>query len=240
MTTFVLVHGSLHGSWCWQPILAPLRATGHTTIAVDLPGRNGEDRTDLQSYVDVIGRAVQRAESPVVLVGHSLGGVITSQFVENNPDAVVGLVLVNALIPGDGESALHKLQTAGADCFFMQPGALQFADDGSTVSVTAADAVRGFYNRCSAEIAEWAAARLCPEPVPPLTTPLHMSNAGFGVVPKTYLAAREDRAVPWWMQQQMSKAAGADFIELTGDHSPFLSVPEELIAHLIDIESAWG
>lgn len=239
MTTFVMVHGTLHGSWCWKPILARLRAVGHTTIAVDLPGRHGNDGADLRSYVHVVDLAVERAEPPVVLVGHSIGGAIASQSLENKPDAVAGLVLVNALIPGDGESALQKLQTAGQDSFFMRPGVLHFADDGSTVSVTAADAVQGFYNRCSTENGEWAAARLCPEPVPPLTAPVHLSDARFGVVPKIYLGAREDRTVPWWMQQEMSTAAGARFIELTGDHSPFLSVPHEFVAHLIDIERAW-
>nr|MCS5667148.1 alpha/beta fold hydrolase [Dehalococcoidia bacterium] len=38
MTTFVLVHGASHGSWCWDKVVPLLVAQGHEAIAVDLPG----------------------------------------------------------------------------------------------------------------------------------------------------------------------------------------------------------
>lgn len=159
-----------------------------------------------------------------------------SQFVENRPDAVAGLVLLNALLPEDGEAALPKLRTAGEECVFLQPGAL-VSDDGSTVSVARSFVVDGFYNRCSAADAEWASAQLCAEPVAPLMVPMHMTADGFGSVPKVYLGSRDDRVLPWWLQVKMSNAAGAMMIELGGDHSPFLSVPDDLVARLFEIET---
>jgi pimeloyl-ACP methyl ester carboxylesterase len=159
-----------------------------------------------------------------------------SRFVETRPDAVAGLVLVNALLVEDGEAALPKLQTAGEECVFLQPGALVFSDDGSTVSVARDFVVDGFYNRCSAADAEWASAQLCAEPVAPLMVPLHITANGFGSVPKVYLGSRDDRVLPWWLQVKMSKAAGAQMIELGGDHSPFLSVPDDVVARLLEID----
>jgi hypothetical protein len=47
----------------------------------------------------------------------------------------------------------------------------------------------------------------------------------------------DDRVLPWWFQVKMSKAAGAQLVELEGDHSPFLSVPDDFVARLLEIET---
>lgn len=236
VTTYILVHGGLHGSWCWRPVVGRLREADHAVDAVDLPGRGGTVGADLEAFERVVAEAVDRAKPPVILVGHSLGGVTVSKFVQSRPDAVAGLVLVNALLVEDGEAALPKLQTAGDDCAFLRPGALVFSGDGTTVSVAEEFIVDGFYNRCTAAHAEWASARLCAEPVASLMVSLHISDDGFGSVPKVYIGSREDRVLPWWFQIRMSEAAGAEFIELQGDHSPFLSVPDDLVACLLEID----
>lgn len=235
MATYILVHGALHGSWCWQRVVAPLRDAGHTVDAVDLPGATLA--ADLEAYEQVVADAVNRAKPPVILVGHSLGGVTVSKFVQGRPDAVARLVLVNALLVENGEAALPKLQTAGDDCAFMSPGALVFSEDGTAVSVARRFVVDGFYNRCSVADADWASAQLRPEPVSPLMVPLRLSDDGFGSVPKAYLGSREDRVLPWRFQLEMSNAAGAQFVELHGDHSPFLSVPDDLVAYLLETDS---
>ena len=234
MTTFVLVHGGFHGPWCWERIIGPL-SKGHAVEAVTLPGRDGAGRPELADYLDPIAAAVERAEPPVVLVGHSLGGVVVSQFVEQKPDAVAGLVLVNAQLVEDGEAALPKMQTIGEDWLFARPGALDLAEDGSTFAPASEFVIEGFYNCCEPADAEWAAAQLVPEPMGLVIAPLRISSEGFGSVPKVYLGGSRDHVVPWWFQQKMSTAAGAPLVDLGADHSPFLSVPDGLVAHLLDI-----
>jgi pimeloyl-ACP methyl ester carboxylesterase len=234
MTTFVLVHGGMHDAWCWERIIGPLSAF-HAVEAVHLPGRGGVGRPGLEAYLDTVATAVAGAEPPVVLVGHSLGGVIVSQFVEHRPDAVAGLVLINALLVEDGEAALPKMQSIGEDWLFARPGALILDDDNGSFAVAPELAIEGFYNCCPPADAEWAAAQLCAEPLGLVTEPLRISDARFGSVPKVYLGGSRDHVVPWWFQQKMSAAAGADLIDLGADHSPFLSVPDELVAHLLDI-----
>ncbi len=234
MATFVLVHGGFHGAWCWKRIIGPL-SESHAVDAVNLPGRGGDGEPGLEAYLDTVAAAVDRAEPPVVLVGHSLGGLIVSQFVEHRADAVAGLVLVNALLLEDGEAALPKMQSIGDDWLFKRPGALTIAEDGSTFAVAPELVIEGFYNCCRPADARWAAAQLCPEPLGLVTEPLRISDKGFGSVPKAYLGGRHDRVTPWWFQQKMSTAAGARLFDLGGDHSPFLSVPDELVAHLLAI-----
>lgn len=234
MATFVLVNGGFHGAWCWTRITGPL-SERHAIMAVELPGRNPGARPELAAHLEAVAAAVDRAEPPVILVGHSLGGVVVSQFVEQRPTAVAGLVLVNALLVEDGEAPLAKMQSIGEDWYFAREGALTFATDGSTFSVAPELVVDGFYNCCERADAEWAAAQLCPEPLDLVTTPLRITAEGFGSVPKTYLGGRNDRVVPWWFQQKMSMAADARLVDLGGDHSPFLSVPEKLVTSLLDI-----
>jgi hypothetical protein len=79
-----------------------------------------------------------------------------------------------------------------------------------------------------------SAAQLCAEPLPPPTAPLRITADGVGSVPKVYLGSHYDRVLPWWFPQKMSKGAGARLIELGGDHSPFLSTADDLVAHLFD------
>jgi pimeloyl-ACP methyl ester carboxylesterase len=65
MTNFVLIHGSWHGAWCWFKVAPRLRAAGHHVEAIDLPGhgrdRTPADRVSIDSYVDAIHAAIDRA-----------------------------------------------------------------------------------------------------------------------------------------------------------------------------------
>ncbi len=58
MSTYILIHGSWHGAWCWHKVIPLLEASGHKVIAPDLPA-HGHDRTpiadiSLNSYVECI------------------------------------------------------------------------------------------------------------------------------------------------------------------------------------------
>lgn len=77
MSTYLLVHGSFHGGWCWEKIVPQLVQAGHNVVALDLPA-HGEDSTlvasvTLQSYVDTVLRVLDTRKEPVILVSHSFG-----------------------------------------------------------------------------------------------------------------------------------------------------------------------
>lgn len=236
MTTFVLVHGGLHGAWCWDRVLDPLLAAGHDAVRVDLHAHHGKGaRPSIEDYVDAIEDAVDASAAPPVIVAHSLGGVAASQFAERRPEAVSRFVLVNALVLEDGEAALPKLQTVGEDCELTRPGALAFSPDGTAVAANPAAAADAFYNRCTPADAAWATAQLRPEYLAPLIEPLRITPGGFGSVDKVYLGSRADRVLPWAFQRQWSEACGAEMVVHNGDHSPFLSVPNEFVRTLMSV-----
>ena len=236
MTNFVFVHGGLHGSWCWEPIVGPLRADGHVVELVDLPGRPGArvgTDVSLESYRVTVESAVRDAGEPVVLVAHSLGAVSVCLALERIHGSVARVFFVNSLLVQDGEAPLSTLACLGESCWLLAEGALSYAADGSAITIGSLEAgITGFYNCCDPQLAAAAAARLCPEPVGPLADPITLNINAFGAVPKTYLGAREDHVVPWQFQQRAAADFGAEFVELSGDHSPFLSVPDELLVCL--------
>lgn len=237
MSAFVLIHGGVHGAWCWDPVVGPLRDAGHHVEAIDLPGRGASAglaaTVTLEDWVDAVSEAVDRAPEPPVLVGHSMGGVSSSVLAERRPEAIEEVVYLCSVVPEDGAAALPTLQEAGQDCVLLAEGAIVFSADGTTASIPPEHARAAFYNRCTEEDALHAVTRIVPEPVLPLMTPLTLGRS-FAGVRKTYIAAKDDRAVPPGFGRVMAERCGAPVVEIDSDHSPFLSARDDLVALLLD------
>ena len=108
MARFLLVHGAMGGAWCWERVVPGLRAAGHDAEAIDLPGA-GADTTPvaevtLHRYADAIGEAMARADSPVVLTGHSMGGMAITQAAARHPQLIERLIYVSAFLPQPGQA----------------------------------------------------------------------------------------------------------------------------------------
>ncbi len=235
MARLILVHGGVHGSWCWDRVLEPLRALGHDVHTVDLPGRGADAdlvaTVSLQDWVDSLCAAVDAGPTPAVLVAHSMGGVTSSVVADRRPDDIAQVVYVAAVVPRDGEAALPTLAKASDDSLLFALGAMNFNDEQTVVSFGREHVGPIFYNASSPHDVAWATERVCPDAVVPMATPVSLGD-GFARVPKTYLATRQDRAVPLALQHTMAADAGAEVIELDTDHSPFVSAVEEFVRTL--------
>jgi pimeloyl-ACP methyl ester carboxylesterase len=242
MTAYLLIHGGLHDSSCWEPILAPLGELGHHVDAIDLPGRRASaawaPTTTLDDYVACASAAVHAAPEPPIVVAHSVGGVTASALAERHPDAIRGIIYVSALIPVDGAAALPTWQEVGDDSALLKEGALIFTEDFTLLSLPPDSARVAFYGRCSEAQTKAAIERLTPEPVQPLTTPLSLGER-FASVPKAYIGATHDAIVPPPFQRVLAKRCGAAFVTIDSDHSPFFSAPEALVALLSEIDQGW-
>jgi pimeloyl-ACP methyl ester carboxylesterase len=102
--TVLLVHG-LGGSHLNWDLLAPLLTPQGRVYAIDLPGfgrsEPGERKASVQANVAVVKRFIDEvAGSPVVLVGNSMGGMISILVAGERPDAVSSLVLLDPAVPG--------------------------------------------------------------------------------------------------------------------------------------------
>jgi len=235
---FILVHGAWHGAWCWEQVEHHLGDLGAASVAVDLPGRSGDLQSvaelTLSSYVDRVVAAIDASAEPVVLVGHSLGGLVISQTAERIPEKISSLVYLCAVLLQDGQSAIDASVNDPAS----QLTANISFDEGAAASSVARSAVRDlFYGDCTVEASERATRLLVPEPVGPASTPVHVTAERWGSVPRSYIVCTQDRAISPAQQRAMIASVGVDrVIEMDSGHSPFISQPERLATLLIDLE----
>jgi pimeloyl-ACP methyl ester carboxylesterase len=238
MTDYLLVHGGHHGMWCWGRVVPKLNALGHRAIAIDLPGRGATaDRlktVSLADWVTAIGDGVASLGTPPVLVAHSMGGVSTSQYAEHRPETILGVVYVSAVIPANRASGMQTLAEAGGESALLEDGVFSFSSDRAAATIDPEAAASAFFGRCPEDRARDAISRLCPEAIAPLATPLDLGRR-FASVPKVYIGACDDRAVPPGHQKRLAARADALFQTIDADHSPFLSAVEALTADLHEI-----
>ncbi len=108
----MLVHGGGHGGWCWQPLARELRTRGHEVWTPTLTGfgeRSHLDTTNVtfETFVDDVANVVRFEDlHDVVLVGHSMGGVVIPRVAEVVPDRIAEVVWLAAVVTRDGESLL--------------------------------------------------------------------------------------------------------------------------------------
>src|ERR1700742_2743315 len=114
MATFLLIHGAMGGAWCWDRVIGGLEAAGHRASAIDLPGQ-GADTTPLPEitlyrYAEKVCDALDGMDGPVLLTGHSMGGMVITQAASQRPDKLAGLVSGPASLPEPGESLIKITQ----------------------------------------------------------------------------------------------------------------------------------
>lgn len=243
MTTFILIHGAWHGGWCWDEVAPLLRKAGHTVVAPDLPGM-GKDKTplakiDLSKWTLAVSDEVVQAFEPVVLVGHSRGGIVISEVAELVPDRIQSLVYLAAFLVPGGKTLADMLAIGPSRP--VADGAIVMREDGISSVIAPPKVAPVFYNTTTPALAERAAKLLTPEPMMSFTTPLRTSDARFGRVKRAYIECTEDNAIPIELQRSMQKALPCDpVVTLATDHSPFFSAPDDLCQALLGIAAATG
>jgi pimeloyl-ACP methyl ester carboxylesterase len=210
MGAYVLVHGAWHGAWCWDKVVPLLEAEGHAVTAVDLPG-HGDNHADvggmtLKAYGRAVAEAVGAAGETVTLVGHSMGGMVITQAAEYVPDRISTLVYVCAFLPGPGDSLMR------------------LADNDPEARVLPNLVVDEAAGLCE----------VAPESLAAFAAPAEITDERAGSVRRIYVECVRDRAISIGKQREMLAARPCErVLTIDTDHSPFLSRPDELAAHLL-------
>jgi pimeloyl-ACP methyl ester carboxylesterase len=237
MAKFVLVHGAFSGAWIWRPLQERLKKAGHTAIAFDLPGL-GDDPTPpsavtLDSYAVRLCEVLAATPGPAIVVGNSMGGIVITQGAARCPQHVAALVYVAAFLPQNGQSLLDltKLPEGAGD----QVQANIVVERNPPVAVMPAAASKSaLYGSCTEEVANWAIKRQQPQPVAPFATPVSIPLGSLDPINRYYVICKQDRAIPLALQRRMiALNPCAEVIELDTDHTPHLSMPDELAQALL-------
>jgi pimeloyl-ACP methyl ester carboxylesterase len=243
---FLLVHGSFHGAWCWDHLVGLLDRHGHRVVAPNLPG-SGDDtappeNANLWSYATRIAAVIDNLSGPVVLVGHSMGGIVASQVAEWRPQRLAATVYVNGLMFRSNEglvSFLDAQQHLGVEDLVLKN--MKISHDGQTASFPGEAAGDVIYNACTPDLAQWATDRLRDQRMQVYQDRLRLTPQRYGSVRRFYVEGLQDRAVSIVYQRAMIENTPCERIfTLDSDHSPFLSMPDELARILCEVAQAAG
>jgi pimeloyl-ACP methyl ester carboxylesterase len=208
----VLVHGGFVDGSGWRAVYDRLTDDGYNVAVVQNP------TLTLEGDVAATKQVIDALEGPVVLVGHSYGGVVITE--TGTDQRVAGLVYISAFAPDKGES----VNTLIAD---PPPGApvppilpprdgFLFLDRDKFAASFAGD--------LPPQEAQFMADSQVPWGIDALAGTV--SDPGWRVKPSWYLVATDDHMIPPPAQRAMSERAGSTVVESPGSHSVYLSQPD--------------
>jgi len=232
MARFVLVHGAFAGAWIWRPLQDRLKTAGHSVEAFDLPGL-GDDRTPtsgvtLDACAARLCEVLANSPEPAIVAGNSMGGIIATQGAARCPGRVAALVYVAAFVPKDGQSLLDLTKLPeGADDQVQANIVIEGEPPVAVMQVTASR--QALYGSCTEDVAAWAIAQQRPQPVAPFASPVSIAPGALDGISRYYVLCTRDRAIPPALQRRMiAENAFSDVVELDTDHTPQLSMTDEL------------
>ena len=214
--TIVLVHGGFVDGAGWEGVYKILKKDGYNVSVVQNP------TTSLADDVAATKLAIAQAKGPVVLVGHSYGGVVVTE--AGTDPKVAGVVYIAAFAPDKGESvdSLIKNPPPGAPVPPILPpqNGYLFLDKAKFRAAFAAD------------VGEAKAAFMADSQVPWGVGALtgSVTEPAWKTKPSWYLVATDDKMIPPPAQRQMSKRAGSTVVESSGSHAIYVSKPEAVAA----------
>lgn len=235
--TFVLVHGAWQAAWVWDAVKMNLEKKGHHVFVVALPG-HGQDQTAPQTlsidvYRDKVVDAVSKANGKVILVGHSLGGVIISSVAEKIPSKIEKLIYVGAFVAQSGQALLDLANT---DADSQLGAALRPSVDHVTMDVVNEKLTDIFVQDGPAQVKEQLLKSYRAEPAIPFTNKVTLTGNNYGSVDKIYIKTLQDRVISPALQARMIEAGGIKSVfDINTGHSPFLSKPDALSALLLKV-----
>jgi pimeloyl-ACP methyl ester carboxylesterase len=218
----VLVHGAWADGSSWNAVIPLLEAQGLKVVAVQNP------LTSLADDVGAVRRAVERQGGPVLLVGHSWGGMVITE-IGRHP-SVAGLVYVAAFAPAEGESVQDLL---GNKSLPPPPGLAGIAPDAEGFLWQTADNVAQNF----AQDVPAAQARLIAATQKPIAASAFGTKVGvpaWTAKPNWYVVAARDRMIPPEAQRSFAARMGAKVSVLSSGHNPMLSRPAEVAAVIMD------
>ena len=218
--TIVLVHGAFAESASWDRVIRELQDAGQDVIAAANPLRG------LAADAAAVSDLVRTIDGPVVLVGHSYGGMVISNVAADAGD-ITGLVYVAAFAPEPGESAFTLAQrfpgsTLG-DALRPVP-----RSNGTTDLYIAREI---FHEQFAADVPAPEAARMAATQRPVTLEALQEPSGErplWKELPSWFLVAAQDRNIPGALQHFMADRAGARrTVELpSASHAVAVSHPD--------------
>lgn len=217
--SIVLVHGAFVDGSGWQAVFDTLTNDGYEVLVVQNP------TISLGGDVAATERVIAAAKHPVVLVGHSYGGMVITEAGDN--PKVQSLVYIAAFAPDAGESVASLAEAptppgeSGAPLLPPSDGYL-LVDPSKFPTAFAADV--------DASITRFMAVAQVPWGLEAVQTKI--ASVAWKAKPSHFMVTTKDMMIPPTFQRAFAKRASAATVEIESSHAVMLSHPREVAAFI--------
>jgi len=216
LKAIVLVHGGFVDGSGWEDVYKILKKDGYQVSIVQNP------TTTLADDVAATRHVINEQTQPVILVGHSYGGVVITE--AGNDPKVAGLVYIAAFAPDAGESVstliANPVPGAPVPPILPPQDGYLFLDKVKFAESFAADVEKGKAEFMANSQVPWGVGALGGA----------VSTPAWKTKPSWYLVATDDKMIPPPAQAFMSKRAGSQVVEVKGSHAVYVSQPAAVAA----------
>jgi pimeloyl-ACP methyl ester carboxylesterase len=223
MATFVLIHGSFHGGWCWQKVAPLLRQSGNEVYSPTLTGLGERShlrtpQTGLELHIQDILQLIEYEDlHDVALVGHSYAGFVIAGVAERMPEQLKRLIFLDAFIPHNGQSAFDLMP--GMEAQWTQMAASK-GDDTAVPPMSPEDL--GITNPADAA---WVQSRLRPMPLLTHQQRISLTSSQAQKLPRTYILCTQ---FGFHSSAREAQRLGWDYFQLETGHDAMITMPREL------------
>jgi pimeloyl-ACP methyl ester carboxylesterase len=232
MSNYLLIHGALRGAWLWERLMPLLMKGGGNPIAIDLPG-HGDRSADrkgitMSSYIDDVMDFI-RTENlhDLVLVGHSMSGIIISKVAEEMPDRVRHLVYLAAAVPKDNDALIDLLTKERQAMLRPQQGKVKEV-------FGSIEALRpNYFTDLEGDEQTYFLRQLTPQPLAVFFERVRLRKFPEVPMPKTYVLGLRDKSFPPELAREFAERLGVKPVEIDAGHDMMLSRPGEIAEVLL-------
>jgi pimeloyl-ACP methyl ester carboxylesterase len=225
----VLVPGLWLDASSWDEVTPHLEAAGHRVQVLDLPGMESRDADrsaiTIDDHITAVVDAIDAADGPVVLVGHSAGCGIASAAVDARPDKVVRAIYVGGFPSPDGDVLINGFEAANGE--IPLPDFSEFS----------ADDLRDLDDAARAAFRE----RSIPSPELVVHGIVHLHDERRWDVPVTAVCPEYSAAdLKGWIEsgepsvQEFTRIRDVSYVDLPTGHWPQFTKPAQLAGIILE------
>ncbi len=230
--TFVLVHGTWHGGWCWRRVADALESKGHKVYAPSLTGVGDRSHlltkdVNLTTHVsDLVNLVKWEDLKDIVLVGHSSAGFVITQAAEQIGPSVASIVYLDAFVPQVGDNLIS----------LANPGPRKALEDAVARGDLVAKPVPAAAFKVNEKDQAWVDAKCTPHPLAVVVEKVTAAGASEKIARKSYIRAT-GFASPVFDQTlaRMKTAPGWKTYEVPSGHDVMVDMPDRLVEILIEV-----
>jgi len=230
--TFVLVHGTWHGGWCWRRVADALESKGHKVYAPSLTGVADRSHlltkdVNLTTHAGDIANLIKWEDlKDVVLVGHSSAGFVITAAAEQIGPQVASIVYLDAFVPQPGDSLIS----------LANPGPRKALEEAVARGDLTAKPVPAAAFNVNEKDRAWVDAKCTPHPLAAVEQKLAASGARETIARKTYIRAKGFNSPVFDATlEKMKTTPGWKTYEVASGHDVMIDMPDRLVEILLEV-----